>query len=367
MVRARVSIRASLFAIAAASIVACIDLFHSTDYATLCTVDPAACTPDAEPSADAAGIDAASDAEPPPIDFCAWTSEEARANAERACAWMGACLGALENSSFGACMIRALAAYDCRFNPSLRPRGEAHAQWACLVGVRSCERVRACIFGETPPACQSVASGTFTACSFGDEAVVECGRPEAASPPVGVEPCVLEGRSCTRIDTSTAACTGKDGLACNGSPRCDGTHAVECKGTTDVGLDCASFGSGRCTADDAGVGCAPVDDAGSCDGGSSVLTCDDAGVARRCLDGREVAVACDVIGQPCIPTSSIDPITACTNDTATKCSGPDECNGDVLRSCAQGKLFELSCASVGLGGCVMPPPTRGPFAACTPP
>lgn len=370
MGRARLSTTLSLVAVGTTSAAACVDLFHSTDYVTLCTIDAAACAPDGAPPVDAAEpTDAGLEAAPPPIDFCAWTSEQAKANAERACAWMGACLGALEHSSFGACMIRALAAYDCRFNPSLRPRGQAHAQWACLVGVSSCEQVRACLFGATPPVCQAVEAGTFTACSVDEGAVVECGRPEPASPPVGVEPCLLEGRSCTRVDTSTAVCTGKHGIDCSGSPRCDGAHAVECKDTTDVGIDCSSFGSGRCAADDAGVGCAPIEDAGTCTNASPV-TCDDAGVARRCLDGKEIAIACDVIGQGCVAPpsgSAVDPIAACTNtNTATSCSDPDECSGDVLRSCAQGKLFELKCSSVGLRECV-PPPPHAPFAACTPP
>jgi hypothetical protein len=360
---------ASLVAVGTTSAAACVDLFHSTDYLTLCMIDAAACAADGAPSADAAEpTDTGLETAPPAIDFCAWTSEQAKATAERACAWMGACLGVLEHSSFGACMIRALAAYDCRFNPSLRPRGQAHAQWACLADVSSCEQVRTCLFGTTPPVCQPVEAGTFTACTLDEGAVAACGRPEPASPPVGVEPCLLEGRMCVRVDTSTAVCAGKHGIGCSGSPRCDGAHAVECKGTTDVGIDCAVFGSGRCVADDAGVGCAPIEDAGTCTDALAV-TCDDAGVARRCLGGKEITIACDAIGQPCVPAPSgsvVDPIAACTNtSTATRCSGPDECSGGVIRSCAQGKLFELKCSSVGLRDCVLPP--NASFVACTPP
>lgn len=352
-------------AFALLGIAACVDLFHSTDFATLCTLDAAACEGDAE------GSDAPAEATPTDIDFCKWTSAEARAHAERACGWLGACLGVLEQSSYAACSLRALAAYDCTFNPSLRPRGATQAQWACLANVRSCADVKSCVFGGPAPVCKGVPSGTFTGCTEG-LAVVECGLPAASSPPVGVESCLIEGRRCTTVDDSTALCTGKNGVACTGVSRCSGTHVVDCKATTDVGIDCAAFGSGRCEQDDTGVvGCAPIDTAGDCTGPSRVV-CDANGVARRCVGGRLVSIDCDAIGQPCTEPaktgpSFIDPISLCRNDDAgTKCSGRDECDGDVLRSCVQGKLFELSCSRIGLGRCTKPSPDA-PVATCTPP
>jgi hypothetical protein len=263
-------------------------------------------------------------------------------------------------------MLRALAAYDCALNPSLRPQGPTRALWSCLADVSSCSQVEACVFG-TPAICKLDASeGTFTACNAAlGTTVVECGP--GVKPPVAIEPCLLEGRRCSTVDETSSVCAGKQGVACSGAARCDGTYAVECKVTTDVGMDCASVGSGRCVGDDAGVACAPIDDARPCVG-SSKIRCDDGGVARRCVAGREMAIDCARIGQPCADSASdaIDPMSACTNlDPTTRCIGQDECRGDVLSSCEQGKKFEVSCSSVGLGECVKPPAGRSPFATCT--
>jgi hypothetical protein len=350
---------------------ACVDLFHSTDFDTLCS-DPAACLPDVGNEASPPLTDAPVEITPPPIEFCAWSSADARAHAERACGWVGTCFGALEQSSFGACMLRALAAYDCAFNPSLRPRGANAVLWSCLANVTSCDAVSACLFGATSPTCGSNKdAGTFTVCTRDTTNVLECGLPGDINPPVAIEPCVLEGRSCATVDQGLALCVGKHGLGCNDPPTCDGTHAVDCRPTsgvdTDLGLDCATLGAGRCVSDDAGAACAPIEDAGTCEE-SSLIRCDDAGAAHRCVAGKAVTVDCNAIAQPCLDTapSALDPTTACRNeDAGTKCNGPDECSGDILRSCAQGKIFEVSCSSLGLGACQKPPPGRGPFATCT--
>src|SRR5688572_11314287 len=123
-------IASALFAAAA-----CVDLFHSTDFATLCAFDAAACSPEAGSNGDV------SDAPEAPIDLCAQSPARARELAERTCGWVGACLGTLEDSTLGACMVRALAAYDCVFNPSLRPRGRNAVLWQCLSKVGSCDDV----------------------------------------------------------------------------------------------------------------------------------------------------------------------------------------------------------------------------------
>jgi hypothetical protein len=60
--------------------VACVDLFHSTDFETLCTRSPddplCGAVDGAVPKADVV-VDAA-DAARPHLDFCAWTSAEAQ-------------------------------------------------------------------------------------------------------------------------------------------------------------------------------------------------------------------------------------------------------------------------------------------------
>src|SRR5580700_684311 len=71
------------------------DLFHSTNFATLCDVNPSAapCT-DARVDSGLAGTN-----------FCAWTPTTARANATHACAWLSACELPLGSNDFGPCMI----------------------------------------------------------------------------------------------------------------------------------------------------------------------------------------------------------------------------------------------------------------------
>lgn len=352
------SLVASATAAALFCVAACVDLFHSTEFETLCMVEAGACI-------DAGGL-AADAAAAPPLDFCDWSGAEARAHAERACAWLGACHGALQQSSFGKCMIRALAAYDCALNPSLRPQGQTRALWSCLAHVTSCSEVGACVFGTVPTCRLESSTGTFTTCTADGFTVVECGP--GLRPPVAVEPCLLEGRRCTAVNESTALCAGDLRLACSGNARCEGTHAIECKSTSDMGIDCAAFGAARCVKDDAGVACAPVEGAPTC-AESSTIRCDGS-VARRCVGGQEIAIDCARMSQPCSASmpNAIDPLSACTNlDAGTRCAGGDECSGDVLRSCEQGKMFELSCSKVGLGGCVKSPPGRGAVATCTKP
>lgn len=346
---------------------ACVDLFHSTDYPTLCQATPAACADEAgEPLPDAIAPDAEA---PTSIDFCAWNAAEAEAHAERACAWLGACQGVVEESTFAKCMVRALAAYDCTFNPSLRPNGAARALWSCLANVASCKELNTCVFGEVP-VCSNPGVSPFTTCTTpGGPTRVVCG-PGTNVSPVAMESCLLEGRSCTKTDQPTEGfCTGALGLACTSAGACEGTHAVSCDAGAkiDVGIDCATFGSGRCVTDDAGITCAPLETALPCDGGSP-LRCDDAGVAHRCVEGKDITIDCAHIAQKCSPTgaSALEPTSACIGPEAGVRCEPDSCDMGVLRSCAQGKRFELSCRRVGLGGCTVPD-GAAPFARCSVP
>jgi hypothetical protein len=358
------------FSAALAGSAACVDLFHSTDFATLCTNDGAACVAESG-SAEGSTVDAPTDASLP-IDFCTYSSIQAQAHAERACAWMGACKGALEGSAFGTCMVRALAAYDCKLNPSLRPQGATAALWSCLADVASCDAVDACLFGGPSPTCNSDAGATFTACDLGARStVVECGLVGEGIPPLAVQACVLEGQACATVDDGKAICAGQKQVSCEGGARCDGTSAVSCVNAggiaADVGFDCAAFGGGRCIADDAGVACAPVDEAASCSG-SATITCNDAGAARSCVGGKVVAIDCAAVGMQCeVPPSTLEPLAACKTNPA-ECSTEDACtSSNILRSCAQGKAFEVSCSSLGLGPCVKQTLPRGPFVTCTKP
>jgi hypothetical protein len=339
---------------------ACVDLFHETDFTTLCVANPSACE------------DAGRSRPPPVADFCSLSQDEARQRAERACAFLGACRGATEATTFGACMLNALAAYDCRLNPALRPRGASKDLWTCLASVASCSDVDGCLFGSAaPPICGPVSGGTFRACAD-PGSLIECGLPAATNPPVAVVPCTLEGRGCLELDGTRALCVGKAGATCTGAPRCDGTSAIRCDAASesaDIGVDCAAFGFGVCVADDAGVACAPAPDTPNCTG-TSELRCDDAGVARACVAGRELAFDCSRLGLTCATTpetQTLAPLTACAPRPDDRCDVPDSCSGDLLRSCARGRGFTIACGSLGLRPCKLSSAARTPIATCARP
>ncbi|HVH47098.1 MAG TPA: hypothetical protein VM925_32370 [Labilithrix sp.] len=352
---------------------ACVDLFHSTDFATLCAFDAAACSTDTGSTAPDADEeqDAGADVYVAPIDFCSNSPAAARQLAERACGWLGACLGSRENSSYAECLVRALSAYDCSFNPSLRPREANAVLWDCLSKVSSCNALELCVFGTPAPPCPGQGVGSFTACNLPDGGAVVVGCAEEETP-TGMEACALRGRTCARVDQSTALCTGRLGAACTGPNRCLGTAAIACKSAggidSDEGTDCAAVGDGRCAADDAGVACAPRADAGACTiAKSSKIVCNDAGTAESCVGGRAVTIDCKALGQTCSEgiATSVDPSSACTNVGGLTCDQvEDQCDAGVLQSCRAKTLFALDCKKIGLGACTK---AAGRWAACTAP
>lgn len=339
------------------ALAACVDLFHATSFETLCDRDASAC---GDLATDAAGADAAAE---DPVDVCAASSEEALARARHACAWLGACLGPLGETTFGACMLRMQLAYDCAANPSLRPLGEAEALPRCLVGADTCDAVRACVLGEAAvPACAAVASGTFRACGAEGNVRAECGDSELA---VGLEPCALTGRTCTRLDDSEALCLGVAGTSC-ATAGCVGTSAVSCRsisgGQVDVGIDCAKVGAGRCVAG----ACAPSSDATACT--APTMPACKGSVVEHCVDGRLARLDCAAFGLGCDAAAAQDGawnLASLCSATPARCTAPDErCVGAKVTSCAHGAPRELDCAAEGLGPCRV---TAGGAAACTPP
>lgn len=347
---------------------ACVDLFHATDFDTLCERTPSACA--------AGAADGGGPALPPPENattLCSGSPGEARARAERACAWMTSCLGTAPSSSLGACIVRAQAAYSCSLNPGLRPQGKTAALWGCLASAATCEAVSGCLFDAGAPSCvPTTGGGSFRACSNDEPSVsaVTCG---SSATPTSIEHCALEGRSCARIDLGDAVCAGVSGTACDGAARCAGTAAVHCSSgpvQVDLGRDCAAFGAGRCVVDTAGAACAPGDDAPSC-AGSSKVTCD-VGAAQSCVDGKSVVIACGELGLDCDAADATpsDPVSACKArrdapgwcDTERDTCGP----GGALSSCAHGAVFTLDCLGQGLGACVEAAEPTG-HAACAKP
>jgi len=363
-----------MFSIAGlAGTAACVDLFHSTDFPTLCDQDAAACAPETGAFSDADRPDVAEGGRP--IELCSRDGNEARRRAEHACGYLGACLGPHEDTRLADCMVRALAAYDCAFNPSLRPRGTTEILWDCLARASTCEDVSLCVFGTPAPGC-TPASGLYSGCNLErDEdgsldagaVVVACHASRVA---VGMNPCELRGRSCARVDESKSICAGKRGATCVTGPRCEGTSAVQCRSAggidADEGTDCAFFGAGRCVHDDAGVACAPPPNAPTCTGTAEV-TCNRVGVAASCVGGRMVEIDCAAVGMGCDADGvlPIDPLLACSKnpDAGAACATTeDECDFETLVSCTRGARYELRCTDIpGLGACTK---TAGGRASC---
>ena len=358
----------------ALAIVACVDLFHSTTFDTLCTVDPGAdaCPPiDAGDGAPAA--DAARDAGP--TAFCSFTQAQAHDHAVHACAWLGACESPLGNNAFGTCMIQATLAYDCAVNPNRPVLGAMHDYWDCLWKVDSCAAVEKCVRPLGPLGC-SGNNVDYTQCEnaggdAGDPNTrISCRASSSTTemPAAGVENCVGAGRTCARFPQGD--CNGSATNTClvNG---CEGTHLHACDdaGVRDLGVDCRYFGAGRCVTNAAGAACLALD-SGACDP-SAPIACD-GGVAVGCPSGVHEAINCGAL----LGTTSACNVTAATStwEVASACEGSSTCTADTctannVTSCARGATFSGSCAQVGLGAChlVTLPADAGTFAACKAP
>ena len=253
-------------------VAACVDLFHSTNFETLCDLDAAACAA-VDASADGAAA-APRDAGAPdgPTDFCQWDSVTAGNNAAHACAWLGACAGPLGENALGPCIVNATLAYDCAANPNRPVVGAAHAYWDILWQAASCGDVLRAV-QPSSTAC-AAAPASYVTCEAATR--VACGPANAMSAPVGVEDCAAAGQTCALVNGSGAcvgpsSCAGATAvLACgaSGGP----TLLADCEdGGTDLGVDCANFGGGSCTASGGVAACRAVD-GGSCTP-SSAITC----------------------------------------------------------------------------------------------
>lgn len=344
--------------------VACVDLFHSTDFKTLCTEKPddpqcgGSGTPDG-------GSDAGTDAPAkPPIDLCSLTSPQVKERAIKACALLGACGGSIEPDAFSQCVPRAMFAMDCAANPYLRPLGDNLRLWQCLAEAATCKDIDTCVFRGSRQDCKSA---PFTSCSdpsvSGGTVRIDCASPASADN-TRFEPCLAFSQRCTRVGDSDGYCTGGLGNACSVTG-CSGTNAAVCDGITDNGIDCAGLGGGTCYFDIAagGPACTPGPGARSCpvDGGAltAIVNCDESnGVALACVDGKEVAIDCRRLGLACDPAVNAlphDPFAKCVTDAlvAQRCNETvDTCDGDNLRGCSKGgERYIASCTSLGLGKC----------------
>ncbi|MGO8994852.1 MAG: hypothetical protein ACLQVI_16175 [Polyangiaceae bacterium] len=348
----------ALAASLAAAPVACVDLFHSTNFETACDVDAAACAP-------GDGSSSAADAGPLPFpaNFCAWDPTTARANALHACAWLGACAGPVGDNAFGPCFVQAMLAYDCAANPNrqLRP-GPAHDLWDHLRLATSCADVLAALLPSSSkvPACGASPS-PFEACYT--NALLSCGG-EDSGPPIteGFASCGALGQICASSG-AVAACAGSSS-ACTGNTAedagCAGTQLHDCDPDAspfDQGVDCASFGAGQCVSGSPAA-CLAESDA-SCTP-TSAITCNSTDVVSGCPSGFTEQVDCRALlgmggcnsagaGRPW------DVSRACTFGTGCSDSCTESAGGasSLLNGCVRGAFVSVDCAAVGFSTCAI--------------
>jgi len=334
---------------------ACVDLFHSTDFETLCGVDAGACG-----AKDAGRAEARVEAgPPPPINFCKWSPVEARSRAEHACAWLGACSVPFDHNGFGQCMIDAILAYDCEANPNqtVTP-GPLHDLWQTLATARSCAEVTAAV---NPMAVRCDTTGFGCGTSSDPHVAVEC-----LDGGGGAETCLVEGRVCT----GAGACVPPKAAAQCHVSKCESNVLHDCEGNADLGYDCTPFGAGTCMVSPVGPTCEPTFARGttsSCTPSFDV-TCT-GNKATACATGQSVSIDCTLL----TGASTCKPGTPAPEwNVAVQCQGPGcsaGCQGtDMLLGCAQGASFSTSCSKSGLGACrKVPLPAGATGYACTAP
>ena len=364
-------------AASAGALAACFDLFHSTsDVRTACTLD--AGTPGCFDAASAA----TTQPDASPTDFCAWTADQARDHAQHACAWLGACETPMGGNAFGACMVQALLAYDCRANPDHRVKGKARAIWDCLWQVNHCSDVESCIVPGGRPQC--VPSESYTACGVGGgdatagnaDVRFVCADGGGSHPDAYGENCALWSQTC--LTTGPAAfCGGPAGTACGGAGACLGNPRSQlqwCVDGGDIGIDCADNGGQFCVGfPDSGspwLACAVESDAGACTPDPSAFCMN--GVGLSCPTGSLEAIDCASILRAdagCQPGALSPPFDWTSPCAVVPPACTESCNGASLTGCARGAAFTLECSAENLGPCHLVTTDLGAaqHAACAPP
>ncbi len=345
-------------AVTLASLLACGDIFHSTDVPTLCDLDAAApgCAQDG--------------GAPPVVDLCAPDDPTAEARAAKACALLAACELPIGQNATGKCMVNAILAYNCRANPNRKPKLDAKVFWGCMQNANTCVDVDACVL---PGGVQSCTGAGFVGCTdFAKNAAtrLDC---EAKGSPTRGENCAAYGQTCDAIDPDAsnrnALCVGVKRRGCTAS-QCSGSNLVACDDAgVDQGLDCSLFGAGQCVTAGAVPACKP--EGSSACAGTADITCTAGGEAQGCASGFAEQVDCNAISgaQACNPIPSAPPGTpvaaACARTSG--CS-KDTCSGADLSACVAGRVVTVRCASYGLGPCSDTiVSVEGTGAACTRP
>ena len=344
----------------ACTFLGCVDLFHSTDFLTLCQVDAGVCAP----AADAASPPVP-DAAMPPTDFCLWDAATAQSNAIRACTLLAACETPLGDNATGSCLANAILAYDCVANPNRKVKGAAHDFWDRLAHAATCGDVDRLVFQGSVPTCTIRDGFTgFTACQ-GERTRVEC---DTSGSRVYAESCGASARVCSSAGNA-GTCTGTGGFACLTSG-CEATQLHLCgHGGIDDGFDCASFGAQRCKDTAVGPSC-EAESRVSC-APSGDVQCQGATIAVGCPSGFEERVDCAalVAGRGVcsvrVGGKTFDVSRACAKSPAAECT-IDTCSGPQLAACVRGYAVAVDCAAWGLGPCQKFSTLDGDRFACSP-
>jgi hypothetical protein len=313
---------------------ACIDLFHPTDFATLCQVSPDAEACGNANASDAQMVipvqdgaqDATSSVDSGPDTTCTGDVNLALVRAARACELEVSCGGAAEPRLD--CVALALRVYDCKVAPGLVPS----AYWTCMRDAKTCAAYDKCVFPLGVPSCSAV--GTLCA---PNGTIAHCTGPGVKARATS---CAAQGQDCVNLD-GTARCAGSTGNACTGTFRCEGDRLIACSGTVDEGRDCSMLGE-TCSAI-AGPGCVPKQ-GGAC--AADAIQCV-AGRVESCLGGIKSTFDCERLGLTCDPNYLPSVFQACRRPDPCTSS----CIGGELKSCARGKAYTVTCSALGLGAC----------------
>ena len=285
---------------------------------------------------------------------CSLIPSEAKAEAERACSWLGACESPLGSHQFSLCVTKALAVFNCDVTPEQRAKGKTLDLWSCLTTVNRCEDVRRCLVGDRVDACDT--PGSYLGCLPNAPGV----RFDCVNKVISFEHCAAWGQTCVAHNgRSDVHCGGSmsplaciDGCISSTALRACVTNA---QGARDEGFDCALRGGGKCESGKCiGTGSA-------CTGTSTSCIND---VATLCFGGHSQRINCATLGMKCSEgelTRAWDPTSACVGSGA--CTG-DRCAGDTLFSCNSSVERSVDCSAVGLGKCTLIETTEGTRAAC---
>jgi hypothetical protein len=322
---------------------ACTDIFHATDFRTLCENDPAndACgSRDAGPAIDSETVpEAQAEAGP---SLCLTDPAEARRLADRICGTESACGLTAGPDGVGECIFQALRAYDCKADEAQRPEGKRAQLFACRRQAKTCADFARCA-GVTR------ACGAVSGSSCEGQSAVFCSGSIRT-----VTLCSATGRQCLTRGSAAPVCAGQTSATCptdgDGGAACSGSSLRSCGAPgLDRGFDCASFGAGMCVSEQDAGRCAPLSDtpctepfAERCEGEVAVRC--SGGKSER-IDCKKLGLAC-AIGAPRIVGSDLS--EACTG-LAVSCT--PKCDGSAVSSCFRNGTYRVDCLGLGLGAC----------------